>query len=799
MTVQSTFRKAGPFLGNDSTTSFPFTFKVFAEEDLKVILTNAAGVDTELTLDNDYSVTLNGDQEAAPGGSVTCPISGTPIATGQKLTIVSAQETEQGTELTNGGGFFPKTIEDRLDASVISIQQLEELLERALIVSASDDSPALDLGTAEQRAGKAIVFDNDGNPTLVDSPIPTTVNNVDVTQVNRPNVAQIGIIFDDGYEGVYTQAFPLFQKYGFTGTVAMEFEKINAGRYAGTSDYDIHPVLSIEQIREMIDAGWEFANHPLLDAGALADEDELVSDVQAQNELFVELLTGETVITHSDPPNPSAVYSPGTIVRPDLADYKVTSAVFRGGLQDNDPIRRQGFGYAFERFRTINGAASGVGDARFMGSFFDPDELMHSAQVVDTSSVNIQRVLDLVQGVRSAGGWLLLYAHEVHASDIGSVVPWLLTSELEQILELCARTGVQVGPYRTTVTGQVYNNHRFDVAEGAFTTNSGDTAEFSATDTLHGADRCVVLTTVADRSNHNTNFTTRQFAVQPFSRYKVRVRYKIDVELTGAGNATDGLIVSMRTFAADTEATITCQHQSSIENTYLEVDAPYQVTSGYAETEAVLVTGHGSRANIRLSLFGATGTVRVGEVSVEKQESIIQAPFVRSLTFNTSSFRNVDLPDPVETGLRGWGWEVSVHHTAVQEPVEAVDYAYEDSEDVPTPEAGDTVYVLGHGLNAFATWGGRVATFDDPSWSVSDPISNNSMFTVTLAEGIAGRRFIHKSRTITSGSRAIEVYNAVVGAQPIVRKVVDTLFRVYEASGYRTDAFIAVARPVLLV
>jgi hypothetical protein len=41
--TSTTTRKAGPFTCNGSTTVFPFTFKVFADADLLVTLTNALG------------------------------------------------------------------------------------------------------------------------------------------------------------------------------------------------------------------------------------------------------------------------------------------------------------------------------------------------------------------------------------------------------------------------------------------------------------------------------------------------------------------------------------------------------------------------------------------------------------------------------------------------------------------------------------------------------------------------------------------------------------------------------------
>ena len=65
MTISSTNRKAGPYIGNGTTTVFPFYFKVFAAADVEVVrLTVATNVETILTLTTDYTVTLNTDQNA---------------------------------------------------------------------------------------------------------------------------------------------------------------------------------------------------------------------------------------------------------------------------------------------------------------------------------------------------------------------------------------------------------------------------------------------------------------------------------------------------------------------------------------------------------------------------------------------------------------------------------------------------------------------------------------------------------------------------------------------------------------
>jgi hypothetical protein len=163
MTVSTTTRKAGPFIGNGVTTAFPFTFKVFSASDLAVILTDAAGAETTLTLNADYSVSLNADQDNDPGGTVTYSYGGIPLPSTQKLTILSSVPLLQLTDIQNRGGFFPQVIEDALDRVTIMAQQAEELLGRAVRLPVSDSATNAELPTAVARANKALVFDEDGN------------------------------------------------------------------------------------------------------------------------------------------------------------------------------------------------------------------------------------------------------------------------------------------------------------------------------------------------------------------------------------------------------------------------------------------------------------------------------------------------------------------------------------------------------------------------------------------------------------------------------------------------------------
>lgn len=166
MTISSTTRKAGPFDGNGVTTSFPFTFKVFAKSDLEVVRTMPSGIEETLVLDSDYSVTLNGDQDANPGGTITYPVSGAPLPADWRLTAVGDLDNLQPTDITNGGGFYPQVIENALDRVTMLVQQLEEEIGRTIRIAVSDDvTDGLELPAQGGRAARVLGFDADGNFT----------------------------------------------------------------------------------------------------------------------------------------------------------------------------------------------------------------------------------------------------------------------------------------------------------------------------------------------------------------------------------------------------------------------------------------------------------------------------------------------------------------------------------------------------------------------------------------------------------------------------------------------------------
>ncbi len=136
MTVSSSTRKAGPFSCNGVLTSFPFTFKCFSSDDVRVVFTSTSAVESDLTLTSDYTISLNADQNASPGGTVETL---TAYATGEKITVVSDVDFLQETDIQNQGGFYPEVIENAIDKVTMLVQQVQEQVDRAVKVDVSSE------------------------------------------------------------------------------------------------------------------------------------------------------------------------------------------------------------------------------------------------------------------------------------------------------------------------------------------------------------------------------------------------------------------------------------------------------------------------------------------------------------------------------------------------------------------------------------------------------------------------------------------------------------------------------------
>ena len=122
-------RLAGPFTA-EGATNLPFGFKILDPTDVFVAASTDPNVSSmALVYGKDYSVTMNADQDAVPGGTV---VLNSPISSGQVVVIGSAVAYTQNTQLTNFSRFPPEIINESLDRIVVQIQQLVELTGRTI-------------------------------------------------------------------------------------------------------------------------------------------------------------------------------------------------------------------------------------------------------------------------------------------------------------------------------------------------------------------------------------------------------------------------------------------------------------------------------------------------------------------------------------------------------------------------------------------------------------------------------------------------------------------------------------------
>ena len=163
MTISSTVRIAGPYIGSGAATVFPFAFKVFAAAEMQVAkLNTTSNVEIILVLNTDYTVQLNGDQNGTPGGTITLLA---VLPSGYNLTITSDIANLQPTDLTNQGGFYPEVITDALDRATIQIQQLDQN-SRAIKIPLSDGVLDMTTPVVAERQGKYLAFDSLGLPVV---------------------------------------------------------------------------------------------------------------------------------------------------------------------------------------------------------------------------------------------------------------------------------------------------------------------------------------------------------------------------------------------------------------------------------------------------------------------------------------------------------------------------------------------------------------------------------------------------------------------------------------------------------
>ena len=173
MTVSSTTTKVS-LSANGTQHSFAYTFKIFADADLEVIVRDSAGTETTKTLNTNYVVTGAGTDS---GGNVLFkyntgtssdahydastnhrPANNTTVIIRRKLTL------SQGTDYIENDPFPAASHENALDRLTMITQQIQEEVDRSIKASVGNTiSGATFTLSATDRADKIFAFDSSGN------------------------------------------------------------------------------------------------------------------------------------------------------------------------------------------------------------------------------------------------------------------------------------------------------------------------------------------------------------------------------------------------------------------------------------------------------------------------------------------------------------------------------------------------------------------------------------------------------------------------------------------------------------
>ena len=159
MTVSSTTVKSTAS-GDGSTTAFTYSFKIFADSDLEVIIrTNSTGAETTKTLSTHYTVAGAG---AASGGSITFTSGNIPVV-GETVVIRRNVPQTQAINYIANDPFPAETHEEGLDRVTMVAQQVSEESDRAIKLSRTNTMTSTEFTVgATDRANKVLSFDANG-------------------------------------------------------------------------------------------------------------------------------------------------------------------------------------------------------------------------------------------------------------------------------------------------------------------------------------------------------------------------------------------------------------------------------------------------------------------------------------------------------------------------------------------------------------------------------------------------------------------------------------------------------------
>lgn len=180
MTVSTKEPKTETTVTIEGVLIYPYDFKIYVAADMAVYDKNPAiGNVVKLTNGIDFTVTSITDT----GGNLLFAVA--PVVT-HELTFVSEIAYGQPTAIQEGTAFPSATVENMIDRTVRMAQQIEEKMERAIVVQQGDDLGG-EIPVAAARANKVLAFDNVGAPSVSTNVLGTTRGNWATTTLYQVN------------------------------------------------------------------------------------------------------------------------------------------------------------------------------------------------------------------------------------------------------------------------------------------------------------------------------------------------------------------------------------------------------------------------------------------------------------------------------------------------------------------------------------------------------------------------------------------------------------------------------------
>lgn len=134
MTVNADLPLSGPFTADGVNRDWAFSFKIFDDAHMRLLITDADGYSNPVVVDAGFSIAGNYLNEDT-GGYVEYPIAPTdPVEAGKKVYTLRAVPYDQETRIGNQGGYYPKTHEYAFDYLSMQVQQLAEVAGRSVTV-----------------------------------------------------------------------------------------------------------------------------------------------------------------------------------------------------------------------------------------------------------------------------------------------------------------------------------------------------------------------------------------------------------------------------------------------------------------------------------------------------------------------------------------------------------------------------------------------------------------------------------------------------------------------------------------